>query len=660
MIGKLLIGLLMFILFVMFVVFSATDNSKDKSIRVILNFGVFLILTSSVIFITSTWESLSNNFKQVFLIIETFIFLLFGFLLRYLFKIKNTGNSLILIGNLLLNVTYIFIGVLNLFNTTFITSGNVYLFFALLAVIDLIISAVLMIINKNDNYIYVLLSIIPIPFLISMYFSKNVQFSLLVVSIFMFILNLLKKFLSKKTIFNIVNIVLITILSIVLLSSNVLYLYDPTEILFGRINIIVFLISIIGNVSLYLIYQNNSAINIFSLLYCFITISISSMFSRSMIYSSLLLVIGSIYLYIIYALSKDKVRYITSNVLSNILAFASMIVACFSVKYIIIAPFICLVFIIINIINSLNLKRIKILDIIFRIFYILMFIISIIVQPAILKVITASMVFIFILYSLLITYVVATIRKLDTKLIYKVIFMITLFVGMIWSTQVSAVYSLLIAIVYVITYLFMHFVKDENDKVIKFFVYLMLLILTLNSFGKYHFIATIVLLIINILFIVITKNKEKYAYTMLCYIPIVSMLSSAPINYTTEINEMMAFLKMIFFLVPLSIFFRKIISVPNIVSTIAEIFTIVIIYIPFMFMSNIYVTITLGIISVILFVLGYVCNREPIVYTGFILTVLVVIINTFKLWSSLPWWVYMLIVGIILVIVALVKEIRKK
>ena len=62
--------------------------------------------------------------------------------------------------------------------------------------------------------------------------------------------------------------------------------------------LLIVLLIVILLISVYLIYQNNSAINIISLLYCFITISISSMFSRSMIYSSLLLVIGSIYLYI--------------------------------------------------------------------------------------------------------------------------------------------------------------------------------------------------------------------------------------------------------------------------------------------------------------------------------------------------------------------------
>ena len=104
MVGKLIIAFLMFILFILFLVFSITDNSskEEKSIRVILNFGVFLIIASSVIFTVSSWNELTNNFKVVFLSIQTLVFLLFGFILRYLLKIKNTGNSLMFIGNILI------------------------------------------------------------------------------------------------------------------------------------------------------------------------------------------------------------------------------------------------------------------------------------------------------------------------------------------------------------------------------------------------------------------------------------------------------------------------------------------------------------------------------------------------------------------------------
>ena len=120
--GKLLITFLMIILFILFVVFSILDKSdkEEKKIRIILNFGVFLILTSSVIFTVSSWNSLSDGFKSIFLFSQTIIFLFFGLILKYAFKIKNTGNALNLIAIVLFNISYLFLGSVNSFNTSFI------------------------------------------------------------------------------------------------------------------------------------------------------------------------------------------------------------------------------------------------------------------------------------------------------------------------------------------------------------------------------------------------------------------------------------------------------------------------------------------------------------------------------------------------------------
>ena len=73
-IGKLLVTFLMLILFILFIIFSICDDTKkeDKTIRIILNFGIFLVLTSSVIFTTSSWESLSVGFKEIFLVVQKY------------------------------------------------------------------------------------------------------------------------------------------------------------------------------------------------------------------------------------------------------------------------------------------------------------------------------------------------------------------------------------------------------------------------------------------------------------------------------------------------------------------------------------------------------------------------------------------------------------
>ena len=82
-------------------------------------------------------------------------------------------------------------------------------------------------------------------------------------------------------------------------------------------------------------------------------------------------------------------------------------------------------------------------------------------------------------------------------------------------------------------------------------------------------------------------------------------------------------------------------------------------FIPFIFELNIYVALTLGIISALIFILGFIFKQENLIYIGFIFSVLIILIQTFYLWKELPWWVYILVLGIILIVVAFIKEINK-
>ena len=47
-------------------------------------------------------------------------------------------------------------------------------------------------------------------------------------------------------------------------------------------------------------------------------------------------------------------------------------------------------------------------------------------------------------------------------------------------------------------------------------------------------------------------------------------------------------------------------------------------------------------------------------YVGYISLILIIIVQTIDLWSKLPWWIYLLVSGIILVVVAAIKESKKK
>ena len=390
-IGKLLVTFLMLILFILFIIFSICDDAKkeDKTIRIILNFGIFLVLTSSVIFTTSSWESLSVGFKEIFLVVQTLLFFIFGIVLRYLFKIKKTGDSLIFVGSILFNITYVFILYSSFANNYFILRKFIYLYLALLLVLDALLSSLIMIVNKSKNYLYILLSTILIPFFISMFLCENVLFSLIMVSVFLLILNIFKKLFKNKNIFDTVNLIGCLLSFILLLFSLLSYLIKPSTLFLGRISILILFVSVVANMTLYL-KSKDIGTNIMILIYDLFSVILVSSISNSITFSLLVIAISSVLFFALYYFSKQKTIYIPSVVISYLLALSSMIVACFMKDYIILAPFISLIFLLMNYFNSFNEKSLKALDNTFRVLFVMMFVISIIIQPMILKYLNIS------------------------------------------------------------------------------------------------------------------------------------------------------------------------------------------------------------------------------------------------------------------------------
>ena len=98
----------------------------------------------------------------------------------------------------------------------------------------------------------------------------------------------------------------------------------------------------------------------------------------------------------------------------------------------------------------------------------------------------------------------------------------------------------------------------------------------------------------------------------------------------------------------------------NTISTIIESVILPIMFIIFIFNISLQVGLTLGIISVLSIIIGLAFKYKSYSVTGYVTLVLTVIIQTFELWGKMPWWVYLLITGIILVVLAALRESKKK
>ena len=67
----------------------------------------------------------------------------------------------------------------------------------------------------------------------------------------------------------------------------------------------------------------------------------------------------------------------------------------------------------------------------------------------------------------------------------------------------------------------------------------------------------------------------------------------------------------------------------------------------------------LGIIYLAGIICGYIIKSKMYFLGGIISEIILIIINTEELWSSIPWWIYLLIGGVILIGFACNREINK-
>ena len=113
-------------------------------------------------------------------------------------------------------------------------------------------------------------------------------------------------------------------------------------------------------------------------------------------------------------------------------------------------------------------------------------------------------------------------------------------------------------------------------------------------------------------------------------------------------------------LIPATLLLRKVMKVDDKGSNIIEAIIMSIMFLMHIFVTDLTVGITLGMISLILIMIGIKFKYKSYSIIGYISLILTVLVQTLVFWSKMPWWAYILIAGIILIILSAIRESRKK
>lgn len=510
-------------------------KEKTCGFQLMLSIGVFLIILSSIIFATSTWKLYSNFIKVLILGGETLLFFVLGILLKYVFKVKKTGNALTLISTILLPTTFLCAGYFNLFGNLFSLTGKYStLFLSVTFLMEALVTLIRKNIIKSNKYLFSLICFFAGIFLLIYGIIKNVCLTFVITSFILMLINIFKnKIFNNLKEFNIFNI----LVSIIFTFAYFYFSFDQlfsNNLLLEKLYLVFFIISLSLN---FIISRpkDNEVLNIFSVLYETMLVIWFVMFSKNLLTSSFAFVISGLISYIVYYISNNNYVKTTSVIVSYIQGFLGIFIICFVKECVIMAPIISFIYIVLTFIGSLNKDKLKIINIIFEPIYLIMLAIGILIQPFIIKNIKAIDVIMVINACLIIATIVSTIRKNKVKNCYLIILIIGLFIQSLCSYFSSVMYFVTAFIMYLLLIIYSLMSKDEFSKNLLDALCILSLSSVLIGLNKYTLISSLITTILLIIFSILNKtNNKKYLYLSLVSIPIIMIISNLSFNYSIK------------------------------------------------------------------------------------------------------------------------------
>ena len=510
-------------------------KEKTCGFQLMLSIGVFLIILASIIFATSTWKLYSNFIKVLILGGETLLFFVLGILLKYVFKVKKTGNALTLISTILLPTTFLCAGYFNLFGNLFSLTGKYStLFLSVTFLMEALVTLIRKNIIKSNKYLFSLICFFAGIFLLIYGIIKNVCLTFVITSFILMLINIFKnKIFNNLKEFNIFNI----LVSIIFTFAYFYFSFDQlfsNNLLLEKLYLVFFIISLSLN---FIISRpkDNEVLNIFSVLYETMLVIWFVMFSKNLLTSSFAFVISGLISYIVYYISNNNYVKTTSVIVSYIQGFLGIFIICFVKECVIMAPIISFIYIVLTFIGSLNKDKLKIINIIFEPIYLIMLAIGILIQPFIIKNIKAIDVIMVINACLIIATIVSTIRKNKVKNCYLIILIIGLFIQSLCSYFSSVMYFVTAFIMYLLLIIYSLMSKDEFSKNLLDALCILSLSSVLIGLNKYTLISSLITTILLIIFAILNKtNNKKYLYLSLVSIPIIMIISNLSFNYSIK------------------------------------------------------------------------------------------------------------------------------
>lgn len=636
-------------------------NSPPEALRkevekkdIIQKLGSLMILIAGVLLASSQTTFMSGNAKAISLVVIGVMFLLISYFIEKKYDLSSTSETY-----WALSMTFIVLSVIEFLyyktfsnKITFTESGKYIAYF----ITFLVISVLSLITNKKYKGTPVLF-VSYASFLLGinnllLFIGLSQLEALALFMIFTVIINVISN--KKSNIFNFSKIISYILLAFIITqrhTDNILILYT----------------SIIGIANLnYLSYidktKEESLINII-LSYILIYFGLSNTVMTESLNLVLISLVSSVYTLLINCYKvpiKEKyvdANYIIYSVLTIIILFIT-----YSNQSVIGPLLITLTYILVNIISKrglFNTYKIKLAS----------FLEPVSIMGLLIAISTTLFMNQDLIYAISITTVIyCAIHHITKKELTKNIYYISIVTGLIIVLLASSSsLNLVTAILAIIAslYIFIKSLIDRKNKKVEneYLAISSIFMLTslfvpfvyLNILKMNIFLVSTIFILIMLFLIIMVRNKTVTEIACLYVIfPLLSITIQTEISYILErILNSVILLYMTYIIAK---FYINNKALKNIMS----IFSLVVFTAPIFFETNIYSIIYVGLIGIIAILIGLKDDDLFLLFiTGIIYTIINILYRFWLLWDKMPYWIYLLVGGMLLIIYVTYSEVKR-
>ena len=626
-------------------------DPEIKKIDVLLKLGVGMVLISGILFATTSWQSISMEWKAIGLLLLGCLFLFLSFFTEKRLKIYMTTYMYWLLSMSFFSLTIVgalYFGIFNIELTYIGAKKELAYAITSLTIGGLSLASYL---KFSKNYLAYLSYL---SFLSMLWFLLNSFLPTTMTMIIMSTILLCFNIINKKNILLFDITKMVTYISFIIILANI---KDSNSIQI----LVTCLINIINLYYLTFIDQDNESTLHLIIIYILSSIAVFNLDLSSDYHGIIMFIYATLQtIFIATNILKQKKEY---HQLNYALYSICSIISFFSVNmnmkdFAFIIPSI---YLLMNIIFSLDLKSIETINYAPYLgpISILVFVYSIIE-----KYLTQTTIYSYVLIITTMIYCLVNfiIKKENIRVLYK----ISIAIGIIASIETNILEKdSLPALLAMIPsfYLFMISFKNRKEEnrimAISYILFLICIynVTTLINVLKLNIIISslifIWILLINMLLL---KDKTvKNISLFVIIIPIYDIIQSLTMN--TEYRSIMISILTLYVTFLIVIYFCKEKEFKNIIGIIGIIISLFeVIAIP-----TLSIGIYIGIVGIIVILLGYYFSKElPSFFsTGIIITILNIIYQLKDLWGLIPFWLYLLLGGLSLLFFVTYKEIKK-